>query len=236
MSFLKLLNCNSFHSEKNLIVEEFLSEGKRHFVVHTLFGRRVNQVLSKVLAAKISHDINRNVVISLNDNGFVLTCTRAVNVDLKKYLFMLSHMDLREEAEAALKRTETLKRKFRHVATRSLMILKNYMGHRRSVGRQQMSAHVLVGISSRLVDFPIIKETFREILEDQMDLKNAKVIANMLKNGELQTIVLRAYDVPSPFAQLLITQGISDVVMMEDRKKVLEQLHSLVLKRIGRTK
>ncbi|HLC48241.1 MAG TPA: ATP-dependent helicase [Candidatus Norongarragalinales archaeon] len=236
MSFLNLLRVNSFHSERNLIIEEFLSEGKRHFIFHSLFGRRVNEVLAKVLAAKISHKINRNVVIAFNDNGFVLTMSRAILVDIKKELFVFSQLDLDDEAKEAIKQTETLKRKFREVAVRSLMILRNYMGKRRSVGRQQMSAHVMLGISSRLADFPIIKETYREILEDHMDLKNARLVQKAFKSGEISVSALPAYDLPSPFAQLLITQGISDVVLMADRKAILEQLHTLVLKRIGKIK
>ena len=208
----------------------------RHFIFHSLFGRRVNEVLAKVLAAKISHKINRNVVIAFNDNGFVLTMSRAILVDIKKELFVFSQLDLDDEAKEAIKQTETLKRKFREVAVRSLMILRNYMGKRRSVGRQQMSAHVMLGISSRLADFPIIKETYREILEDHMDLKNARLVQKAFKSGEISVSALPAYDLPSPFAQLLITQGISDVVLMADRKAILEQLHTLVLKRIGKIK
>ncbi|MFH1258114.1 MAG: ATP-dependent helicase [Candidatus Micrarchaeota archaeon] len=236
MAFLNILRSNTFHSDRQLIIEEFLSEGKRHFIFHSLFGRRVNEVLSKVLAARISHKINRNVVISLNDNGFVLTMSRAVNVEIKKELFLMANLDLEEEAREAIKQTETLKRKFRNVAVRSLMILRNYMGRKRSVRKQQMSAHVMLGISSRLVDFPVIKETFREILEDHMDLNNARLVQKWLKDGDMTVTVLPPYDLPSPFAQLLITQGISDVVLMADRKAILEQLHTLVLKRIGRIK
>ncbi len=236
MSFLSLLRTNAFHSDKNLIIEEFLSEGKRHFIFHALFGRRVNEVLSKVLASKISHKINRNVVITFNDNGFVLTMSRAVNVEIKKELFVFANSDLDEEAREAIKQTETLKRKFRDVAVRSLMILRNYMGKKRSVGRQQMSAHIMLGISSRLPDFPIIRETYREILEDHMDLKNAKLVQEMLKDKSMSVSILPGYDLPSPFAQLLITQGISDVVLVADRKAILERLHTLVLKRIGKIK
>ncbi|MEK6843010.1 MAG: ATP-dependent helicase, partial [Candidatus Micrarchaeota archaeon] len=236
MAFLSLLRCHVFHSDKQLVIEEFLSEGKRHFIFHSLFGRRVNDVLAKVLAARISNKINRNVVISFNDNGFVLTMSRAVNVEIKKELFMIANLDLEDQAREAIKQTETLKRKFRNVAVRSLMILKNYMGKKRSVGRQHMGAHVMLGISSRLADFPVIQETYREILEDYMDLKNAKLIQKQLKDGTLTVTALPPYDLPSPFAQLLITQGISDVVLVADRKAILEQLHTLVLKRIGKIK
>ncbi|MBU1197574.1 ATP-dependent helicase [Candidatus Micrarchaeota archaeon] len=235
MGFFKLLGFHGFHSDERLIVEEFQSEGRRHFIFHALFGRRVNEVLSKILAKRISHEINRNVLISFNDNGFVLTCTRAVHVDIKKQLFMFARLHLDEEAMEAIQRTETLRRKFRHVAVRSFMILRNYMGRKRSVGKMQMSAHVLFGISSRLANFPVVKETFREILEDHMDLRNARVIQERLRKNELQLSILKPYDLPSPFAQLLITQGISDVVLLADRRAILERLHSLVLKRLGKS-
>ena len=41
--------------------------------------------------------------------------------------------------EMAIEKTEVLNRRFRHCAERSLMILKNYKGKKKYVGRQQVN-------------------------------------------------------------------------------------------------
>ena len=112
------------------------------------------------------------------------------------------------------------------------MILRNYMGIRKSVGRQHMSAHMLLGASSRIPNFPVVKETYRELLEDVMDLKRAREFLQEVEQGKRVIEVLDPYDVPSPFSHNLITQGMSDAIMMQDRKELLAHLYDLVVERV----
>ena len=46
------------------------------------------------------------------------------------------------------------------------MILRNYKGHEISLVKQQMSAERLIKVVKKIKGFPIIEETYREILED----------------------------------------------------------------------
>ena len=48
--------------------------GDRKFVIfHTLFGRRVNDALSRAVAYLIAEKYKRDVMISVSDNGFYLS-------------------------------------------------------------------------------------------------------------------------------------------------------------------
>jgi ATP-dependent Lhr-like helicase len=113
------------------------------------------------------------------------------------------------------------------------MILRNYKGNQKSVGKQQMKSHFLLAACEKIDrDFPIIKETYREIMEDHMDIQHAEDIVDGLRNDDI-TYTHISTDIPSPFAHNLVLQGQSDVVMMEDKKKRLQQLHKQVMQRIG---
>jgi len=127
-----------------------------------------------------------------------------------------------------------MKRRFRHVAVRSLMILRNYKGHEISVGKQQLSARTLLDICLEIPNFSVIKETFREILEDFMDVKHAKEVLEKIESGKIEIVKLPPQRVPSPFSHNIILVGLSDVVLMEDRRLILERLHKLVMERIKR--
>ncbi|RAP44657.1 MAG: ATP-dependent helicase, partial [Methanosphaera sp. rholeuAM74] len=61
-------------SKNRLLVEYYTGFGGRKFVVfHCLYGRRVNDALSRAVAYIISKRYHRDVMISIDDNGFYLS-------------------------------------------------------------------------------------------------------------------------------------------------------------------
>ena len=128
------------HRYKILI--ELYREGKKDFsIFHALFGRRVNDALARAVAWVIARREEKDVEIIVTDHGFALGYEGEVKV--MEAFELLLRRDLRETLEDALYDTEILQRRFRHCATRALMILKNYKGSRKSVGHQQMISRIL---------------------------------------------------------------------------------------------
>ena len=80
-------------------------------------------------------------------------------------------------------------------------------------------------------EFPVIKETYREILYDVMDLENAKEVLEKIKKGEIRIKRIKR-PLPSPFAHGLIVLGDPDIVLMEDRKKRMLELYRAVIREI----
>ena len=76
-------------------------------------------------------------------------------------------------------------------------------------------------------NFPVIKETFREILEDAMDIKNA--LDYLSRIGKNIQVEITRVPYPSPFGLNLYITGEEDVVLMEDRRKVLRELHEKII-------
>ncbi|MFP6577203.1 MAG: hypothetical protein VB736_00265, partial [Candidatus Nitrosopelagicus sp.] len=60
-------------SDKKLVVEFYNDENNKHIVFHSLYGRRVNDVLSRAIAYIISKMTKSHVEIGISDNGFLLT-------------------------------------------------------------------------------------------------------------------------------------------------------------------
>ena len=84
----------------------------------------------------------------------------------------------------AIKDSEIFKQRFRHTAARAFMILRNYKGREVSVNRQQVRSGYLLDYLSNLEDVPVIEETYREILEDVMDMANATRRAPWDRGGQ----------------------------------------------------
>ncbi len=216
-----------------LIERTFDLQGRKFLVFHALFGRKVNDALSRALGIIISDQIACDIATIVSDNGFAFLIPRDKRVFIAHAIRKLLKSDLEELLKRNIRRTELMFRRFRHCAARSFLVLRNYKGHKISVSKQQLNAQSLLRVCERISkDFPIIKETYREILYDVMDLENARLVLDWISKGELKLREIET-EVPSPFAHNLIVLGEADVIMMADRKRRLQKLYEAVLKRIG---
>ncbi len=133
----------------------------------------------------------------------------------------------------AISKSEVYKRRFRHCAARALMILRNYKGHQKNVGRQQVSSQILMNALMRIdPDFTILKEARREVLEDLMDIRNAEKILLWVDEGKIK-VDETSTNVPSPFAFNLVMQGFSDILRIEDRSDFIKRMHAMVMAKIS---
>ena len=112
------------------------------------------------------------------------------------------------------------------------MVLRNYKGHEITVSRQQINSQILMGICEDLDRFPVLEETYREVVEDLMDVATAEKILVDVEMGRRRFLVCPRSDMPSPFTHDLILLGYSDVVLMADKKALLESLYDNVMKRV----
>ncbi|MCC6050694.1 MAG: ATP-dependent helicase [Thermofilum sp.] len=229
-AFLEALGVREHPSHRTILVERYVDErGRLHHVFHTLYGRRVNDALSRALAYLASVRAGVNVGIAVHDNGFALVYPPGVKPPVS--VTDLKSSELEELLKRAISNTELMKRKFRHVATRALMILRNYKGHEISVERQQMNAQTLLKVVKELGDdFPVLKETYREILEDYMDVEHAKEVLRGIEEGRIKVVELPELDVPSPFAYNIVLEGLSDVVLMEDKRLLMLRFRERLMK------
>jgi ATP-dependent Lhr-like helicase len=216
---------------KTLLVEYYTGFGGRKFVVfHTLFGRRVNDALSRALAYVIARRYRHDVMISISDNGFYLSSEGKIGA-LEAFQ-ELTPENLDEYLKEAIDRTETLAGRFRHCAGRSLMILRRYKGREKSVGRQQVRGKILLKFVKELdPNFPILKEARREVMEDFMDVNNARKVLELVENGKMEIKQINT-KIPSPFAFNLVSQGYLDVLKYEERIEFIRRMHQAIIKEI----
>lgn len=213
-----------------LSVEEYIDpSGNQRLIFHFPFGRRVNDALSRGYAYRITSITGANVSVTITDDNFMLGTSH--RIDVSKVPYMLGTRDLESVLRKAIKDSEIFKLRFRHTAARSFMILRNYRGRAISVNRQQVRSTYLLEMLRDMDSEPVIEETYREILEDDMDIKNARTVLELIENGKMGVRAEPYTGTPSPFAHAVILSGFSDIVLMEDRSALLKELHRKVLEK-----
>lgn len=218
-------------SDTRMVVEGYVdASGVRHAIFHFPFGRRVNDALSRAYAHALSGRLGCNVTVSVTDDSFMLTAPK--RFELEGLERIVAARELEPILRSAVKDSELFHQRFRHTATRSFMVLRNYKGRELSVARQQLRSRRLLEALHELNDFPVMSEAYAEILTEVMDLENAKSVLASIEDGSRRVEHVPFSGVPSPFAHNVILVGVSDIVLMEDRSMLLREMHRKVLARV----
>jgi ATP-dependent Lhr-like helicase len=223
----------SISTPERLVVERVLDQEdyKRRYYVHSNYGRQFNDGLSRVVAHRCAERTDANVGVAVADHGFTLSMPLNRKVDPAAIIRDLRPEDLHQTLRAALGDTDLLQRYFRINATRSLMILKQYKGHEKSAAKQQVTGEMLLGFAEALEDFAVLEETYRELLEDKLNVAGLRAVLEQIQAGDLEVVSLDVAS-PSPRAFGLATLSDSDVVLAEDESAVLQRFHQRVLREI----
>ncbi|BFI74042.1 helicase [Sulfurisphaera ohwakuensis] len=217
-------------TDKLILIEIYDDEeNRRNFIFHALYGRRALDALSRAVAFVVSEELNLDVRISITDNGFIITIPKIIDYDIKGVLYKLDPNEMYDILSKVILRTEMIKKRFRHCAERSFMLLRRYKGKETSIDRRQLNSEILLNVVKEYEGFPVLKETIREILEDYMDIEKAIEIVKKVREGEIDIKVIGPNKIPSPFAHNIILKEHSDVVLAEEKRDLLRKLHDKVI-------
>jgi len=219
-------------SDRLILIEIYDEDSRRNIIVHSLFGRKANEALARLYAYMVGSELGVNVKITVTDNGFMLTLPRRIDADYLKLFYSIPVDKAWDILVRVIRRTDLIKRRFRHVAVRSFMLLRRYRDTEKSLHKLQVNAEELLKAVEEIKDFPVLKETYREILMDYMHIDEAIEVLRAVHRGDIKVKLIGPLDVPSPFAHHIVVHGYSDVVLMEDMRRLLAKLHDMVVERI----
>ena len=230
ISYIKTQSKFDLPTDDHLLVEGYTdSSGLYSVIFHIPLGRRVNDALSRAYGQAMSNAYSTNTRITVTDDGFILTVQK--KIPIKEIVRLISSENFENTVARSITNTEVFKQRFRHCAARSLMVLRKYKGYDISVVRQQLRSDKLLKTLGEMKNFPVIKETYHEIMNDMMDVPRAlKYVREVIEEHNYKILDYRAET--SPFSYGLILAGVSDMVLMEDRSKLLKELQGRILDKI----
>ena len=187
--------------DRTLLVEHFRDEsGTPQIMVHSVFGRPINEPLA-ILAAETAKRLTNTYISYVDDDdGFLLFPYGECQMP-EGLLGRIPAASARPVLLAALTKTPLFNMAFRYNAARALM-----MGVRKA-GRQPLWVQRLRG--AEMLDalagndrHPLMRETRRECLEDYWDLPGVEQILQDIQAGLVQVREV-CPDVPSPLSMPL---------------------------------
>ena len=186
---------------------------QRQVVLHTFWGRRVNQPLALALRAAWRERFVAETDVHADNNAIVVQVPEAFDPALLLDLVTPANFEtlLRGELESSA----FFGARFRECAGRALLITKRRFQERRPLWMTRLQAKKLLAATKPLADFPILLETWRSCLVDEFDLPAANRMLERIAVGDLPWSVV-ATAVPSPFAAGVAFEQIGRFMYADD--------------------
>ncbi|HVE80510.1 MAG TPA: hypothetical protein VNA89_16715, partial [Gemmatimonadaceae bacterium] len=204
-----------------VLVERWSDPDDARVLVHAVtspLGRRANEALARAVALRAGRS---SAGLLVDDQGFALRLPRRAAWDAGELPRLFAPESLERDVRAAVARSDLWGRRFREVAAIGLMLVKNYHGRSRFVGGMQHNARRIWQVLEReRPDFPLVRETYRTVLEDDLDVPTARAWL-VAAAGRL---TLRDVEAPPPFHFRLLAAGTTDTMLLEERDAFLRRL------------
>ncbi|MCB1246732.1 MAG: DEAD/DEAH box helicase, partial [Acidimicrobiia bacterium] len=220
----------SVPSDTTIVIERFRDEiGDWRVVLLSPFGSRIHAPWALAARAALRQEVGGRVDTIWTDDGIMF---RFPDMDEPPALdgILIEAVDAErlivdEVADSAL-----FASRFRESAARALLLPRRRPGSRTPLWLQRRRAADLLDVTRRFGSFPIVLETYREILQDHFDLP---ALLEILGGIERRSIRVREVDVdsPSPFANSLMFDFVASFMYDYDAPLAERKAAALTLDR-----
>ena len=201
----QLDRAGAISSDRTVLVETFEDAlGDPRMVVHSPFGGRVNGPWGLVLAQALRERTGVEVEVQSSDDGILLRFPEADAEFPLDLVAGIGPAEARRRLLRELPESAVFGAQFRMNAARALLLPGLRAGKRTPFWLQRLRSRDLLQAVRGFDDFPLIAETYRDCLEDVMDLPHLEQVLDGIQTGTIEVVAFEALT-PSPVAQSLLT-------------------------------
>jgi len=215
-----------------LVIEQFRDEmGALRIVLHSVFGGRVNAPWGMALAQRVREALpGMEVQVQTTDDGIML---RLPDLGTSAPLSALMHLSAEEAQTRVMDEvgsTSLFGARFRMNAARALLLPRGSPRRRMPLWLQRLKALDLLDAVRRFPSFPILVETYREVLQDAFDMQALKEVLDAIGAGRITMRTVET-DRASPFAASLQFGFVMDWLYGDDTPRAERQAALLSIDR-----
>src|SRR5581483_10948971 len=211
-------------SDKTIVVETFQNAvGDPHLVIHSPFGGRVNGAWAVALTSAFTERVGVTPEVLTNDDGIIFRFPQTEGEPTASIVKNMTAAEARERILRSLPDSAVFGAQFRMNAGRALLLTRPRAGKRTPFWLQRLKAKDLLAFVRHFDDFPILIETYRDVLSDVFDLPHLEQVLNRIAAGEIQVLTHESV-APSPIAAGLMFNFVSTYLYEWDAPKAERRL------------
>ncbi len=217
-------------SDETIVVERFRDEiGDWRLCVLSPYGGRVHAAWGLALAAKIRSERELEADAIWSDEGIVIHLPDA-DEPPPADLVLIEPDEVEELIVGELSGSALFGSHFRENAARSLLLPRAYPGKRTPLWQQRLKSQSLLEVARDFPRFPVVLETYREVLRDVLDLPALDELLRDLHSRKLSLVEVET-PTASPFASSLLFDYVAAYMYEGDTPNAERRAAALALDR-----
>ena len=217
-------------SDRTIVVERFRDEiGDWRVCILSPFGGRVHAPWAMALRARLRDALDLDVQSIWSDDGIALHFPDA-DVPPPLADLLLEPDEIEDLLLGELASSALYGARFRENAARALLIPRRRPGQRTPLWQQRLKAQSLLQVARRYPQFPIVLETYREVLQDVFDLPALRGILRGIQTRSLAVAEVETVSA-SPFASSLLFEYVATYMYEDDTPPEERRAQALSLDR-----
>lgn len=218
--------------DRNIVVEHFRDEtGSIRVVIHATFGGRVNAPWAMALAHRARESLGGvDVQVQTTDDGIMLRMPDLGTLPPVHALIGMSAAEAEQLVMEEVGASSLFGARFRMNAGRALLLPRGMPNRRMPLWLQRLKALDLLQTVRDFPSFPILVETYREVLQDAFDIESLKDVLRAIEDRRIAVHVVQT-DIPSPFAASLQFGFVMDWLYGDDTPRAEQRAALLSLDR-----
>ncbi len=220
----------SVPDDRTVVVERFRDEvGDWRVCVHTPFGGRIHAPLALALEAHLREKLGVDARSLWTDDGIAMHLPEVESPPSLDEL-ILDPEEVQSLVAAQLPASALFAARFRDNAARSLLLPKRRPGQRTPLWQQRMRSAGLLQVAGQYPDFPILAETWREVMSDHFDMPALAAFLRAIRSREIRVVAVDT-ERASPFASSLLFSYVAEYMYEGDQPLAERRAQALTLDR-----
>ena len=204
-------------TDRCILVDVFPNEaGDERMAILTPFGRSFHLSLFLALQGALRAESKEIPEAVFSNAGILFRPGPQGASKLIEDLRALRGCDVRSHLLNELENSPYFAMRFRRNAARAQLLPRARPGKRTPLWLQRLRSHELLAYASQHPNFPVVLETYREILEDELPIELLEQVVSDLEQGEIQ-LAIRKDRGPSPFSSMLLLDFAGLYLYEDDR-------------------
>jgi ATP-dependent Lhr-like helicase len=221
-------------TDRVILIERFRDElGDWRVAVLTPFGGRVHAPWAMAIETRLRERYSVDTQTIWTDDGIAIRLPEGVESDgvgAVESALIFEPDEIEDVLMSALGGSALFAARFRENAARALLLPRRRPGQRTPLWMQRQRSADLLAVASQYGSFPIILETYREVLRDVFDVPALKEVLGGLRRREIRIVNVETRSA-SPFASSLLFDYVGNFMYEGDAPLAERRAQALALDR-----
>ncbi|MFC2082792.1 DEAD/DEAH box helicase [Candidatus Bipolaricaulota bacterium] len=204
-------------TDRTVLVDVFRNEaGDERLALISPYGRSFHLAFLLLLQRALKERGIEPPEAVYSDTGLLLRLGAVTASIMMEVIHSLRSDAVEESITKELENSPYFALRFRRNAGRALLLPRARPGRRTPLWLQRLRSHDLLSFASQQPSFPIVLETYRELLEDVLPVAGLQQFLGSVEAGEAR-FVLRRDRLPSPFSNSMLLDFTAKYLYVDDR-------------------